>query len=116
VAALPATRTIPLLFVVSIFANVGMWIKRLIIVVPSLSLPLLPYDWGFYHPTWVEFAITVASFAGFALIITGFAKLFPIISISEMEEEWQEAEGEPAGPIAPIGRRLQPGGATLEQA
>jgi molybdopterin-containing oxidoreductase family membrane subunit len=80
------------LFVASILANIGMWIKRLVIVVPSLSEPLLPYDWGVYKPTLVEVLITLASFAGFALIITLFAKLFPIISLDEMTEA---PEGEP---------------------
>jgi Ni/Fe-hydrogenase subunit HybB-like protein len=117
-AAVPATRTIKILFAASIFANIGMWIKRLVIVVPSLSVPLLPYDWGFYRPTWVELFITAASFAGFALIITGFAKLFPIISISEMEEGWEHAEPEPASrqPARTGGLSLQPGGAGYEQA
>jgi molybdopterin-containing oxidoreductase family membrane subunit len=89
---LPWTRTIQILFIVSILANIGMWIKRFVIVVPSLSLPLMPYSWGVYTPTWVELAITAASFAGFALIITVFAKLFPIISISEMTEGTEDEE------------------------
>ena len=85
-AALPWTRKIHILFVASILVNVGMWLKRFIIVVPSLSVPLLPYEWGVYTPTWVEFAITAASFGGFAITFTLFAKLFPLISIWEMTE------------------------------
>ena len=85
-ALTPWTRTIPILFVASILANIGMWIKRFVIVVPSLSLPQLPYQWGVYTATWVELAITAASFAGFAIVITVFAKLFPIISVMEMSE------------------------------
>lgn len=102
--ALPRTRTIGLLLVASVLVNVGMWIKRFMIVVPSLSLPLLPYSWGVYEPTWVELLITVASFAGFALIITVFAKFFPIISLWEMQEGWAhiagEAEPAPDGALA----------------
>ncbi len=89
-AALPWTRTITILFLVSILVNIGMWIKRFMIVVPSLSLPLMPYGWGVYTPTWVELLITAASFGGFVLIIALFVKLFPIISISEMEEGWEQ--------------------------
>ena len=89
VAAIPRTRTIEILFVASILANIGMWIKRLIIVVPSLSEPLLPTSWGVYTPSAVEVLITLASFAGFALIITVFAKFFPIISFEEMAEGWE---------------------------
>jgi molybdopterin-containing oxidoreductase family membrane subunit len=101
-AANPRTNTMPVLFVASLLVNVGMFIKRFVIVVPSLSLPLMPYSWGTYTPTWVEVAITVASFAGFALIITLFAKLFPIISVSEMEEGWGPVS-EMAGPAQATG-------------
>jgi molybdopterin-containing oxidoreductase family membrane subunit len=112
-AALPRTRTIGILFGVSILVNIGMWIKRYIIVVPTLTVPLLPYNWGVYTPTWVEYAVTIASFAGFALIITVFVKLFPIISVSEMEEGWEQLtrEPEPAShPTHPLPRwgRLVP--------
>ena len=89
-----------------------MWVKRLIIVVPSLSEPLLPYGWGVYTPSPVEILITLGSFAGFALIITVFAKFFPIISIEEMVEGWEHASEPPAvTPSRPPGALAQqPGG------
>jgi molybdopterin-containing oxidoreductase family membrane subunit len=83
-------RSIPVLFVASILVNVGMWIKRFVIVVPTLSLPQIPFDWGVYTPTPIELTITAASFAGFCLLVTLFAKFFPIISVWELEEEWEE--------------------------
>jgi molybdopterin-containing oxidoreductase family membrane subunit len=86
VAAIPRLRTIPLLFVASVLVNYGMWVKRFVIVVPSLALPLMPYQWGVYTPTWVEIAITLGSFGAFALVITLFARVFPIVSLWEMEE------------------------------
>jgi molybdopterin-containing oxidoreductase family membrane subunit len=46
----------------------------------------MPYQWGVYTPTWVEIGITLASFGAFALVITLFARLFPIVSLWEMEE------------------------------
>src|SRR6185295_4362934 len=111
-AAIPKTRTIELLFIASVLANIGMWIKRLVIVVPSLSEPLLPYGWGVYTPTLVEVLITLGSFAGFALIITLFAKLFPIISIDEMTEGLElAAEAQPVpSSITPGSFAAQPGG------
>jgi Ni/Fe-hydrogenase subunit HybB-like protein len=87
-AAHPRTRTIPVLFGASLLVNVGMWLKRFIIVVPPLAAPLLPpYGWGTYVPTLTEVGITFGSFAGFALVITLFAKLFPIVSLWETEPE-----------------------------
>lgn len=98
-AALPWTRRVTaILFVASLLVNVGMWMKRYLVVVPSLADPLMPYEWGFYAPTWVELVITAASFAGFALIFTLFAKLFPIVSVWEMEEGIERANVAPEAP------------------
>lgn len=110
VAAIPKTRTMEILFVASLMANVGMWIKRFVIVVPSLSDPQMPYAWGTYTPTAAEIFIVVGSFAGFGLVITLFAKLFPIISIDEMEEGWATVELAPE-PLPPaVAWAPQPGG------
>ncbi|MBI2906864.1 MAG: polysulfide reductase NrfD [Chloroflexi bacterium] len=87
--ALPWTRTVPIIVIASVLVNVGMWLKRFVIVVPSLALPLMPYDWGVYQPTWVEISITVGAFAWFGLLFTLFAKLFPIISVCEVKEGWE---------------------------
>lgn len=66
---------------------VGMWIERYSIIVPTLT----KYDeYGhaahIYAPTWVEWSITLGSVAGFVLLYVIFAKLFPLISIWELEE------------------------------
>lgn len=87
--ALPRTRTIHWIVFASVLVNIGMWLKRFVIVVPSLGLPLMPYEWGTYWPTWVEIAITSGALAGFALLFTLFAKLFPIISVWEIREGWE---------------------------
>ena len=117
-ALLPWTRRhLALLFVASILVNVGMWIKRFVIVVPSLSLPLLPEEWGIYSPTWVELAITASTFAGFALVFTLFSKLFPLISLWEMKEGWeQEGAGHAAAPPDRIWSGASPGLQALPEA
>jgi len=99
----PRTRSLAILFVASLLVNAGMWIKRFIIVVPSLSLPLMPYEWGTYTPTWVEIALTVASFGGFALVFTLFTKLFPIVSLWEMKEGWAREHEHAAAPARAAG-------------
>ena len=71
----------------SVFIVVGMWIERYTIVVPTLNeLTGRGYDAPIYQPSWVEWSITGASFAAFILLYVLFAKMFPIISIWEMEE------------------------------
>ncbi|MBI3088271.1 MAG: polysulfide reductase NrfD [Candidatus Omnitrophica bacterium] len=86
ILSLPATRTIPGMVVASSTILVGMWLERFIIVVPSLINPRLPVPTSGYTPTWVEGAITAGAFAAFLLLYTLFAKVFPIISVWEVEE------------------------------
>ncbi|MCL4535552.1 MAG: polysulfide reductase NrfD [Bacteroidetes bacterium] len=88
ILALPKTRTIAGTVVASILINIGMWIERFTIVVPTLIHPRLPYDPGQYSPTWVEWSITAGEFAALALLYVIFSKLFPIVS------PWEISEGE----------------------
>jgi hypothetical protein len=73
-----------------------MWLERYTIVVPTLTNPRLPYQVQLYHPTWVEVAITVASFSMLAFLYMLFVKLFPIISIWEIQEGRELAGHHPA--------------------
>jgi len=81
--------------IASVFIVVGMWIERYTIVIPTLTDFSGGHDHTIqlYHPTWVEWSITIACFFGFVLLYVIFAKLFPIISIWEVEEG-EEAIGE----------------------
>lgn len=79
-----------------------MWLKRFVIVVPSLALPLMPYEWGVYRPTWVEWSITAATFAGFALLFMVFARHVPLLSVWEMEERAAPTEVELEPVPAPV--------------
>jgi molybdopterin-containing oxidoreductase family membrane subunit len=80
-------RVIAQVVFASLLVDLGMWLERFTIVVPTESRPQLGlYTIGVYQPTWVEWAITAAAFAGFALIYALFVKVFPIISIWEVAE------------------------------
>ncbi|MBI2185219.1 MAG: polysulfide reductase NrfD [Thaumarchaeota archaeon] len=83
--AIPRTRTVTGYFLAAILVNMGMWVERFNIVIPSLAVPQLNYPWGVYFPSWVEISITAGAFAGFTLIYLIFTKIFPIISIWETE-------------------------------
>ncbi len=101
-ALLPELRRRPVASIViaSVLVNLGMWLKRYIIVVPSMALPLTRSEWATYSPTWVEWSITAAAFATFILLYTVFAKLFPLISLWEVREapapQTAAAQGEEA--------------------
>jgi len=80
-------RTIAGTVIAGISVNIGMWLERLLIIVPTLTRPRMPIGVGQYSPTWVEIALMVASAAGIALLYVLFTKFFPIVSIWELEEE-----------------------------
>ena len=87
----PFRKPVPL-FVISILIVIGAFLKRFLIVTPTLLHPFLPIQnypesYHHYHPTFSEMIITVGSIAGIALIISLFIKLFPIIPISETAHE-----------------------------
>ena len=80
-------RSIRAMLVVSLLVNVGMFIERFLIIVPSLSHKNMPFVWGSYRPTWVELSVTAGAFAGFALMYTLFAKTFPMVAVTDVREQ-----------------------------
>jgi len=81
------TRTIAGTVIAGVSVNIGMWLERLMIIVPTLTRPRMPIGIGQYTPTWVEWAIMAASAAGIILLYMLFTKLFPIVSIWEIGED-----------------------------
>ena len=65
------------------FIVVAFWVKRFLIVVPSLLRPLLPFPEGSYSPSWVEWAIIAGILASAVLVYVLFLKIFPILDIEE---------------------------------
>lgn len=81
------------IFIASTLVVIGMWVKRYIIIIPALARPFVAEEWTIYKPTIIEWIITFAGVAAFVLAFAIFAKLFPIISLWEIEEEIEkEAE------------------------
>jgi Ni/Fe-hydrogenase subunit HybB-like protein len=76
------------MFIAGIMIVVGAWFKRYLIVTPTLMHPFLPMhdvpeSYHHYFPSWEEWAIAMGSLAGALLIITFFARIFPIVPIHE---------------------------------
>jgi Ni/Fe-hydrogenase subunit HybB-like protein len=98
---LPWTRTVKGIVTASVFVNIGMWLMRYIIIVPTLSTPYMPPPAGVrlaYIPTWVEWSITAGGFAAFGLMYLIFSKIFPIISIWEILQTEAKKETAPQQP------------------
>lgn len=78
-------RSIPVMLIVVIFVNVGMWFERFVITVTSLHRDFLPSSWGYYKPTLVDGGILLGSFGLFFTLVLLFAKTLPVISIAEVK-------------------------------
>jgi molybdopterin-containing oxidoreductase family membrane subunit len=92
VVALPATRKPNWIALASFFMVLAMWVKRYLIIVPTLESPLLPMqdtriEYVKYSATWVEWALTLAGIATFFLFFTLLSKFLTIIPISEFADD-----------------------------
>lgn len=86
---IPKTRGIRGTVVASLLITIGLWVKRYLIIVPPLTRPRLPYSWGVYFPTWVEWSMFTGAYMVMVLIWALFIKLFPIVEppIEESQEQ-----------------------------
>lgn len=79
-------RTSPwLMFIVSIFVNIGMWFERFVITVTSLHRDFLPSSWGYYAPTWVDIGMFVGSFGLFFTLYLLFCRYLPVVAMAEVK-------------------------------
>lgn len=78
-------RSIPVMFVISIFVNIGMWFERFVITVTSLHRDFLPSSWGMYAWSWFDTGVLVGSFGMFLTLFLLYLRLFPAISIAEVK-------------------------------
>lgn len=85
-------KTITGIFIASLAVIVGMWLERLNIVIPSLTVPRLEYASQVYTPTLVEWALFLAGLTAFVLAFLIFSRLFPIISVWEIKEGREEVK------------------------
>jgi len=91
IIAIPKTRTINGITIASVIVVTAMWVKRYIIIIPTLETPLLPMqesrlDYVHYSITWVEWALTFSGIAAFFLFFYFSSKFVPIIPVSELAE------------------------------
>jgi molybdopterin-containing oxidoreductase family membrane subunit len=73
------------LFVISIFVNIGMWFERFVITVTSLHRDFLPSSWAYFTPTLIDILTYVGSFGLFFTMFLLFCRFLPILAISEVK-------------------------------
>ncbi len=82
---------VPLLFLISLSVNIGMWLERYVIVVVSLTRDFMPSAWGMYSGTIVDYAVLAGSIGLFVCLMFLFIRVLPMISIFEMRGLVHEA-------------------------
>ena len=84
------TRNITGITIAGLLVIIGVWFKRYIFIIPTLSMPNTPtyYDVAPYIPSLQEWSITMIGLAGFALLIALFFRFFPAIPVWEITEKW----------------------------
>ncbi|MCG8528688.1 MAG: polysulfide reductase NrfD [Opitutales bacterium] len=74
-----------LVWVMSLFVNVGMWFERFVITVTSLANDFLPSSWGYYSPTIVDIYTYIGTFGLFSFLFLLFLRFLPLIAIAEIK-------------------------------
>ncbi len=89
-------QCVPLLFVVSLVVNIGMWLERFVIVVISLTRDFIPSSWAMYYPTKWDWATYLGTFGLFFFLFFLFIRFLPMISIVEVRSLVHETAEEKA--------------------
>jgi Ni/Fe-hydrogenase subunit HybB-like protein len=87
-----ARTNIVVLFIVSIFVNIGMWFERFVITVTSLHRDFLPSSWGYFVPTIWDVLTFVGSFGLFFTLYSLFVRFLPVVAIAEVKTVVPEAD------------------------
>ncbi|MDH5507041.1 MAG: polysulfide reductase NrfD [Anaerolineae bacterium] len=75
----------------SVLVNIGMWLERYVVIIPTETRPRLLYELvqGAYTPTLTEWTITLSLFAGLILLYSVFSRFFPIVPLWETAESFE---------------------------
>jgi molybdopterin-containing oxidoreductase family membrane subunit len=75
----------PLVWVISIFVNIGMWFERFVIANTTLSRDFLPSSWGYYSPTVVDIFTFFGTFGFFSVLFLLFLRFLPLMPLAEVK-------------------------------
>ena len=87
-----ARTSIPILFVVSIVINIGMWFERFVIIVTSLHRDFLPSSWGYFTPTLWDVLCLLGSFGLFFTMFCLFVRFLPMVATAEVKTVLPQAD------------------------
>jgi molybdopterin-containing oxidoreductase family membrane subunit len=84
--------SIPVMFVLSIVINVGMWFERFVIIATSLHRDFLPSSWGYFRPTVIDMCTYAGTLGVFFTLFLLFIRWIPMIAIAEVKGVLPEAD------------------------
>ncbi|HNI12482.1 MAG TPA: polysulfide reductase NrfD, partial [bacterium] len=84
-------RNITVMFIASIFINIGMWFERFVIIV-TLSRDYLPSSWDYYSPTMWDWFTFLGSFGLFFTLFLLFLRFVPMIAMAEVKGVLPQAD------------------------
>ena len=85
-------NNIPLVWIISIFVNVGMWFERFVIANTTLSRDFLPSSWGYYSPTVVDIFTFFGTFGFFSILFLLFLRFLPLMPMAEVKSVMPAAD------------------------
>jgi molybdopterin-containing oxidoreductase family membrane subunit len=98
-------RRLWLVWVISIFVNIGMWFERFVITATSLANDFLPSSWDYYSPTVVDIFTYFGTFGVFSVLFLLFLRFLPLMAMAEIKAVTPAADphgdhGDDRGPNA----------------
>jgi len=81
-----------MVWILSIFVNVGMWFERFVIIVTSLARDFLPSSWGYYSPSIVEIFTFFGTFGVFSVLFLLFIRFLPVMPMAEIKSVMPQAD------------------------
>jgi len=77
--------SLPVMFVISIVVNIGMWFERFVIIASSLHRDYLPSSWGYFRPTIVDICTFIGTFGLFLTLFLFFVRFLPMVALAEVK-------------------------------
>ena len=81
-----------LVWIITIFVNIGMWFERFVIAVTTLTRDFLPSSWGYYSPTIVDIFTYVGTFGVFSVLFLLFLRFLPLMAMAEIKAVTPQAD------------------------
>ena len=81
-----------MVWILSLFINVGMWFERFVIIVTSLTRDFLPSSWGYFSPSVVDIFTFFGTFGVFSVLFLLFIRFLPIMPMAELKAVSPQAD------------------------